>query len=104
MTCAQAEPTPYFWEHSEVQERLWAMKDTVHVSVSDSESEDAPRRVQVKKISELSQKESVGSSASSQWLQGELNECRLRERNWRVRYDRADPTGNGDHRILTKDA
>ena len=79
------------------------MKDTVHVSVSESESEDAPRRVQVKKISELTVKESIGASVGSQWLRNELQGNRLRERNWKVRYDRADPNGTGDHRVIIKD-
>ncbi len=104
MTSAETDSTPFFWEHPEVKERLWALKDTVHVSVSDSESEDAPRRVQVKRISELTQKESVAAATSSLWLRAELQDSRLRERNWTVRYDRADPNGNGDHRSTKQDA
>ena len=90
----------FFWENPEARAALAAQADLVNLEVSDSDSDVEETRVVVKKLSEIPVASCIADSAAYKWTKDQLYGQRLRKRDWRVRYDRMDAAGNGDHRVI----
>ena len=85
----------FFWEHPEARSRLLALQSPVSPvdadSASDSESDSCP--VTVKRLDQDSR-----NTTKSNFLQEELYSRRIRTREWKIKYDRLDASGVGNHR------
>ena len=103
---SEAEPVDleetFFWEKPEARAILAANSDLVNMEEYGSDSEQEETRVVVKKLSELRASSSIADSTAAKWAMSELYTQRIRKRDWRVRTDRMDGTGLGDHRSVTQ--
>lgn len=92
----------FFWEKPEARAVLTANTDLVNMEEYASDSEQEETRVVVKKLSEIRSTSSIADSSAAKWAMSELYAQRIRKRDWRVRHDRMDGTGNGDHRAVSQ--
>ena len=93
---------PFFWENEAARAGLLAQADLVTMEDSASDSDAVETRVVVKRLSQMRSTTAIAETAAAKWTKSELYTQRLRKRDWRVRHDRLDASGSGDHRAIVQ--
>ena len=83
----------FFWEHPEAQARLLALQTKTPVDSEEYDSDSVSGDITFKRLDKGPQ-----NMKTSDFLAEELYSRRIRARDWKVKYDRLDASGVGNHR------